>query len=563
MYMNTGYIGLNVKNAQSRRAVMGLQGLFLDENGTKKSFFINEDKDNPILFVEDGKVFKTNFNFINSADELVYTMEGKESVNRYCFFVPDNFEGTILIPKERLIEYNNDSKVLERNITIESIGFHVVDGPLVIKSVFVVNKTQDKVKDAIEKYLNKELEKRITPFWEEKKNGKAIMYDESVALIERSGDVVYGKLLYTPTKILSVKDATLNIEYENGKDYIWAQGTNMIYLGYHSDIYYFTDDMMNGINPDKKMLNPSSSGVEILFNGEEFDGGTVTRFGNSLYVPHAWNSFNDYGSQLVSSILYSRQISVTYEYEIDKNTQNNVLYVGNEDVNTGKLEKVKNKLNNDEDLNVLFIGDSIFSGFDSSLTEYRRPFMPDMSTLVKDGLQMHTKGKIILDNVAVAGDTVEKAYNRVWKKFNEENKGEFYSKYDLLILSIGMNSPEMILKGDGTVSNYKDTVLGMIDMIRYKNPDMEVLLVSCMSPNKAVEEGSGSNWATKNMDGQGDVLIELIDEREGIAVVDFFEIHKSYLEVKDFIAMSSDNFRHPNDWLIRMYATNILEKIIR
>jgi len=50
--------------------------------------------------------------------------------------------------------------------------------------------------------------------------------------------------------------------------------------------------------------------------------------------------------------------------------------------------------------------------------------------------------------------------------------------------------------------------------------------------------------------------------KPGVAFVDMFQLHKEILETKDFISTSGNNINHPNDWLARIYAANILCTLI-
>ena len=77
-------------------------------------------------------------------------------------------------------------------------------------------------------------EQRITPFW--KSN---IMYNE-ILTMEESGSDISGHLLFVPTRIIAVVDATLQNEYVEGKDYRWIKGTNKIeWLNGSSIPYYY------------------------------------------------------------------------------------------------------------------------------------------------------------------------------------------------------------------------------------------------------------------------------------------------------------------------------------
>lgn len=57
-------------------------------------------------------------------------------------------------------------------------------------------------------------------------------------------------------------------------------------------------------------------------------------------------------------------------------------------------------------------------------------------------------------------------------------------------------------------------------------------------------------------------VIEKNEKDGGYALVDFYQIHKSILNYKNFVSISGNNINHPNDWLIRVYAQNILATML-
>ena len=202
---------------------------------------------------------------------------------------------------------------------------------------------------------------------------------------------------------------------------------------------------------------------------------------------------------------------------------------------------------------MLFYGDSIFSGCDASGMYGRQPYMPYMHKLIEAQLQTKTTGKVTVDNIAVGGWTVENGRDALKGSVGGINYSGSYTGYDLLILSFGMNNMST------PMSEFKAATKAIIDTIKAKNPDLEVILVSCMNPNPRV----GWDVQQKN---QGAALKEIAAEKaysSCTAVVDFYAVHKSILQYKAFASTTGNNINHPNDWLIRVYAQNILAAIIK
>ena len=81
------------------------------------------------------------------------------------------------------------------------------------------------------------------------------------------------------------------------------------------------------------------------------------------------------------------------------------------------------------------------------------------------------------------------------------------------------------------------------------------MVVACMVPN-----AEGGFLTTQNQ--LPEAYADLAAKLEGVAFVDMFTPHEKLLEEKDFISMSGNNINHPNDWLIRVYAMQILSALV-
>ena len=180
--------------------------------------------------------------------------------------------------------------------------------------------------------------------------------------------------------------------------------------------------------------------------------------------------------------------------------------------------------------------------------------MPYMHDLIKARLQEETTGKVTVDNIAVGGWTVENGLQALSGTVGEHNYSTSYQGYDLLILSFGMNNG-----GTGEAA-YKSAVRGIIDKIKAANPNLEVILVSCMNPNPRATGFCGNQQyhGTWNF-----AIAEEAKYKGWVGIVDMYGIHKSILNYKDYSATTGNNINHPNDWLIRAYAQNILAAILK
>ena len=133
-----------------------------------------------------------------------------------------------------------------------------------------------------------ESEERDLPFW--KSN---VIYNETVLLLGEDGSIT-GKLLFSPRRILSVRDYTLNTEYVENVDY--TVENNVITRTEGSNIPYLNAENLSGTNiPSPYRLVSSISNVLTDY---------VMMGPNAVYTE--------------SPFYYGNQISVSYVYDIEE-----------------------------------------------------------------------------------------------------------------------------------------------------------------------------------------------------------------------------------------------------
>lgn len=514
-YSKVTYIGIRIVNNKSSNVLFGLQGRYGDGS---KTFFIGETGEDILIAYDDGRYFSAPMN---------------ASSGRFCATVPAKFTGHLLIPVSRI--YDNPDMSLgdawaDTRPALEQLGFHVA-GPgsetVDISGLLLYEGTlpkAEKLPESQSDISNPEYsytdEQRMTPFWQ-----SSIMYNESLAMIQK-GSEISGTLLFVPKRIITVIDVTMQKEYTAGVDYEWVEGTNKLKWLSGSTIPYFFEGALLGLKEE--------GGTEYVQGyNNSFDETGRARLGNVLYC--------------VGEFLYGKQICVTYEYDTKQIESQGILHA---QYQGDKLPKTAKKLADKENLNVLFYGDSIFSGCDASGMYGRQPNMPMMHNLIRAALQEKTGSKIRMSNIAVGGWSAENGLAALTGPVSGKDYSSRYNGYDLLILSFGMNN------GGTSAASYKATTKKTIQQIRTKSPDIEIVLVSCMVPNP---EAAGFYGNQKLF---GAALKELAAE-ENCAVVDFYAIHEKILEYKNYISTSGNNINHPNDWLIRVYAQNIVSAIVK
>ena len=506
-YANAVYVGVRVHNNNSEPAWFGLQG---------DNIFLGETGDDIIIAYDNGRAYAT-------------TVEWKTT--RFCAQLPANFEGTILIPLSRLYsgtDMNKSTAWTDNRTPWTKLGFHVnceESNSVDFRYVFLTNETLPEVApipdDVDFNITNPEYsytdEQRITPFW-----SSNIMYNECLSMEENNGGNIIGKLLFVPTSIISVVDAKLQNEYVEGKDYRWIEGTNQIEWLEGSSIPYFYNGALSGLKENGTPVNDYPN----------WDSEARCRLAGVLYC--------------ADKFLWEKQIAVTYEYDQSQVEANGIVYTQQQ---SDRLPNTTKKLANNESLKVLFYGDSIFAGGDASSGRGREPMMPTMDVLMAEYLRTISSGTITFDNISVGGWTVENGLAALQPGGYAGKDYSQYSGYDLLMLSFGMNN------AGTSAESFKATTQEIVETIKEKNPNIEVILVSCICPNPAAAGFYG------NQQYFGAALQELADEN-GYAFVDMFAVHKKILEFKNYSATTGNGINHPNDWLIRIYAQNILSAMV-
>ncbi len=349
-----------------------------------------------------------------------------------------------------------------------------------------------------------DLDKMVTPFWRTN-----VMYNEMTSFIVREDGSITAKLLFKPTKITSVKSNDLKTEYKEGVDYTWDGSSNTLVWKDGSAIKYFTQNDIHGKDENGNYIPEYPN----------WDSLSRSRFGDQLYC--------------VAAFLYEKQIQVTYEYEYGAWDGPVTSYQGD------LLPKTMEKLKNDEDINIVFWGDSIFTGCDSSKMYNRDPMQESFPDFVKEVLEEKFGLHVRRYNPSVGGKDSAWGVSDVQLVIDKEP--------DLVFIGFGMND------GGKSGREVGKNIEKIMEKIKEQCPDCEFVVVCSMVPNKDAGFLSTHTQFPKVFEKM---------QGEGVAYVDMFNFHSKLLETKDFISMSGNNINHPNDWLIRCYTMNMLSVLI-
>ena len=334
-------------------------------------------------------------------------------------------------------------------------------------------------------------------------DGKTIT-NETVVLID-NGTNISGNLLYKPTKILSVKSYDLKKTYDtneyeiNGRTIIATKNSTMPYL---------TSEQLRGKNM------PEDYGFSTYAS---LDGGEIIFTEGIGIICH--------------------QVSVTYEHNGSWNgfTQS---YQGE------LLPKTMQKLKEKQNLTIVFNGDSIMTGCNSSGVLGIQPYLDDFPTLVCDKLQHFYGITINKFNTAVGGMLSDFGRVNIEANVNAYNPD--------LVIGFGMNDGSWNIPA----SIYKDNIKFMIQAIQKHNPNAEILLISTILANPASIQNTSITPTYLNE------LKDLVDTYNGVALVDMTSFSQCLYELKNSVDVLANNINHPSDFLVRCYADNILRALI-
>ena len=360
------------------------------------------------------------------------------------------------------------------------------------------------------------------PYW--KGN---VMYNElSLPILYENGEV-YAKLYYAPTKVFAVKDQKLEKTYEEGKDYVVDK-------------------------ENKKLVIPKGSSIPALY--EKADEGEnppegfayTTGMPNNIDLYTIWNLGTGNFVYTESAYFYGKYLSVSYAYDVeDLDTSVFAKY----DATT--LTAVRNKLKNGEEISLVTIGDSITEGCSSTGDNLHvAPNTPCYAKQVTTELERVYGAKVKLTNIGKGGSESK------WPLSGEGSAALGKAKEaapDLCIIAYGMNDSSSKVSPVA----YDDNIRSIIREIKNVSENCEFILVNSFPCNPLYERDATL------FDGYLKKLNKIAAEDEGghIVVADMQKVGKYYMQTKKYCEISSSNVNHPNDFLHRVYAMNIVSTI--
>lgn len=326
------------------------------------------------------------------------------------------------------------------------------------------------------------------------------MFRESVLFWKENGES-WAELRFKPKKIIECLTSDERTEFLEGKDFR-VEGRKIIALS----------GKIPAISPEE-------------YRGEKADEQQredMRRYGIK-------------GPLYSESFFIDRQVVFSYEYATEREN------IKTEDLRAGKLHETEKKLRQGKIKAVLY-GDSISVGCTSSGYMNKPPFLPNWFTLFTGALQELYGTVIAAINASESGMTSEWGVNYMKDRLPQDA--------DLYIFAWGMND------GTSRISpeRYEENIRKMILYTDRKTT--EYILISPMIPNPDAELTDGKKFLGEQEE-YIDRLYNFFSPR--IAISNMTDFHKRLLVSKKYCDLTGNNINHPNDFLSRMYAVNLLE----
>jgi lysophospholipase L1-like esterase len=342
---------------------------------------------------------------------------------------------------------------------------------------------------------------QLRPFW----LGE-VMEGESVLFVkdEKTGEA-RASVLFPIRKILSVRSSSGEIQYEEGRDYVWKAGSREIVVPSGSRITTSTPDSLRRPAKSQRYQLTHRDG-----NGEIFFGGKLEY----------------HGLQTIVSYSHAPGLWGTPVPKFDPKA----------------LPHTVDKLRSRAPLKIVVLGDSISTGCNASGWAGGKPFQPAYPELMGRTLHEKYRGQVEVANLSVGGMDSAWGLTMVGKVVEAQP--------DLVLLAFGMND-----SGGRPAGDFQDKIAATIHGIREKRPEAEFLLVATMVGN--------ADWVALKQElfpQYRDALPKLCGP--GVALADVTSIWGEFLRLKKDWDQTGNGVNHPNDFGHRVYAQVISSLLI-
>jgi len=342
---------------------------------------------------------------------------------------------------------------------------------------------------------------QLRPFWQGE-----IMQGESVLFIKdgKTGEA-RALVLFPIRKVLSVRSSTGDVEYQEGRDYVWKSDSREIVVPAGSRIVTSTPESLRRPAKSQKHQLTHRDG-----NGEIYFGGNLE--------------------------YHALQTLVSYEHAPNLWTSPVPKF------DPTILPLTLHKLSHHEPLKIVVLGDSISTGCNASGWGGGKPYQPAYPELLSKVLHETYRSEVELTNLSVGGKDSAWGLTMVDKVLEAEP--------DLVLLAFGMNDSSRRPARD-----FQDKIGATIKQIREKRPSTEFILIATMVGNP--------NWTTLKQElfpAYRDALAKL--SGPGVALADVTSIWLEFFRLKQDWDHTGNGVNHPNDFGHRVYAQVISSLLI-
>ena len=371
----------------------------------------------------------------------------------------------------------------------------------------------------------------VKPIWE----GQYV-YNETVMFLGADDSA---RLVYDIGEVLAVMSYDLTKVYEENVDYI-----------------------IDG-NYIKRTEN---SGIPYMQESEYYPSGEAS---NHYICTDGTHPYILYGE---GETFTRYQVAVTYTH-----TQKWDGYVPQDE--SGDLPETIRKLENKEGLNILFYGDSITTGCNSSSLINIRPnadIWPVMVTkAIKEKYGYSQMEKFTDNEKRSAEQDVDIAELNEWNITKENDKINYINtavggqnsvwanatymervvelEPDLVFIAFGVNDVSR------TTEWYKSQMSLLVTSLKEELPDVEIVLVSPIYPNAVVSRNNASQSPFLLYQDRFETELNAVaEENAGVVSAKVTSVYNRVLQNKRYRDMTGNNINHPNDFGARIYAQAIL-----
>ncbi len=346
------------------------------------------------------------------------------------------------------------------------------------------------------------------------------IYHESVMYLE---DEFSARLLHTPTDVFCVLSYDYTLEYQRGTD--WE------------------------IDGDRLIRLP---------------GSRMPAFPLNEYYPAEHEDWKDFGCTVEGHPYLKYGETDTFQkYQVYISYRHADTWTRRiPEAQSAAFSRFLSKLGRGEEATVVFYGDSITTGCNSTATFDHAPFTPSYPMMITTAVaekygytvsvdadpnanakltSPRLSGERILHYVNTAVGGMES----IWGRDNATERVSAH-KPDLLVFAFGMN--DAAKPADVFCAITAETV----DIIRRDVPDVDICLVSTMLPHWRAAGFYGHQYTYEP------AMEAYAATRDHMAVAPVTSMHASLLDKKEYYTMTGNNINHANDFLARVYAMTVL-----